>query len=67
LVLSFIGADHWPAPQLREVDLSKANWRRCYAQVLELARLMFQKCHLVHADLSEYNVLYHEKVKRHWI
>ncbi|CAM9275634.1 unnamed protein product [Ectocarpus sp. 12 AP-2014] len=62
LVLSFIGKDHWPAPQLREIDLSKANWRRCYAQVLELARLMFLKCHLVHADLSEYNVLYHEKV-----
>lgn len=35
---------------------------RCYAQVLELARVMFLKCHLVHADLSEYNVLYHEKV-----
>lgn len=28
LVLSFIGKDHWPAPQLREIDLSKANWRR---------------------------------------
>ena len=36
---------------------------RCYAQVLELARMMFKKCHLVHADLSEYNVLYHEKVR----
>lgn len=28
LVLSFIGKDHWPAPQLREIDLSKRNWRR---------------------------------------
>lgn len=28
LVLSFIGKDHWPAPQLREIDLSKGNWRR---------------------------------------
>lgn len=36
---------------------------RCYLQVLELIRLMFRKCRLVHADLSEYNVLYHEKVR----
>lgn len=36
---------------------------RCYAQVVELARLMFMRCRLVHADLSEYNVLYHEKVR----
>lgn len=28
LVMSFVGKDHWPAPQLRELDLSPSNWRR---------------------------------------
>ncbi|CAN0473323.1 unnamed protein product, partial [Scytosiphon promiscuus] len=28
LVMSFVGNEHWPAPQLREVDLSPSNWRR---------------------------------------
>lgn len=36
---------------------------RCYAQALELVRAMYQKCKLVHADLSEYNILYHKKVR----
>ncbi|CAM9288886.1 unnamed protein product, partial [Discosporangium mesarthrocarpum] len=62
LLMSFIGKEHWPAPQLRELDLSAANWVRCYVQVLELARGMYRRCRLVHGDLSEYNVLYHNKV-----
>jgi RIO kinase 3 len=58
LIMSFIGKDGWPAPQLREVTLNaKIQWVRCYAQVMDIMRRMFQQCKLVHADLSPYNIL----------
>ncbi len=31
-----------------------------YTQLVLLMRQMYQECHLVHADLSEYNILVHE-------
>ena len=62
LVMGFLGTKKgWPAPRLRDADLEGvAAWRKVYVQVLSYMRLMFQKCKLVHADLSEYNLLWHE-------
>lgn len=31
-----------------------------YTQLVLLIRQMYQECRLVHADLSEYNILVHE-------
>ena len=63
LVMSFLGSKRgWPAPRLRDVeDLDDAQWRSLYIQLIALMREMFQTCRLVHADLSEYNVLYHQE------
>ncbi|KAI9882467.1 MAG: hypothetical protein M1823_005784 [Watsoniomyces obsoletus] len=66
LVMSFLGDDRgWPAPRLRDVELSDAEvdqkWRNLYFQLLGYIRIMYQTCRLVHADLSEYNVLYHQE------
>ena len=66
LIMSFIGREKWPAPQLREVELTVSQWQRCYAQIVSSTRLLYQKARLVHADLSAYNLLYgHKQV--YWI
>lgn len=68
LVMGFLGDRRgWPAPRLRDVELTGSpdevenQWRTLYRQLLWLMQKMYQVCKLVHADLSEYNVLYHEK------
>ena len=61
------------SPQLREVEyLPLEQWQSCYEQTLGLVRDLYQKCRLVHADLSEYNLLLRNKEQvyvlvRHYI
>lgn len=67
LVMSFLGNKKgYPAPRLRDVrfetdsaEETAEKWREMYVQLLGLMRVMYQTCKLVHADLSEYNLLYH--------
>uniref|UniRef100_A0A8C9XEW1 Serine/threonine-protein kinase RIO1 n=1 Tax=Sander lucioperca TaxID=283035 RepID=A0A8C9XEW1_SANLU len=59
LLMSFIGKDNMPAPLLKNASLSESKARELYLQVLQNMRRMFQEARLVHADLSEFNMLYH--------
>ncbi|KAG5183270.1 RIO1 family-domain-containing protein [Tribonema minus] len=64
LVMDFLGDDGWPAPQLKEethLSCCRGWWWRAYVECLEAARLLLLRCSLVHGDLSEYNVLYHNE------
>lgn len=58
LVMSFIGTDGRAAPKLHDVCISESKARQLYLQLVLVMRTMYQECRLVHADLSEYNVLY---------
>ncbi|KAL8824764.1 MAG: hypothetical protein Q9170_008051 [Blastenia crenularia] len=65
LVMGFLGdRKGTPAPRLKDVELVGGDvedrWRQLYLQLLGYMRILYQKCRLVHADLSEYNVLYHQ-------
>nr|AAH02158.1 Riok1 protein [Mus musculus] len=59
LLMGFIGKDDMPAPLLKNVQLSESKARELYLQVIQYMRKMYQDARLVHADLSEFNMLYH--------
>jgi len=63
LIMSFIGKDGVPAPRLRDVEFSNDNkLYECYLQCVKLLRKMYQSAKLIHADFSEYNILYRKKI-----
>lgn len=59
LVMTFIGKDGWPAPKLKEVEMTTSKARSLYHDCVVFMWSMYNKCKLVHADLSEFNILYH--------
>jgi RIO kinase 1 len=66
LTMGFLGSKKGtPAPKLKDVkfegDEVEARWMSLYLQLLGYMRILYQTCRLVHADLSEYNILYHEE------
>ncbi|KAL0369289.1 UNVERIFIED_CONTAM: Serine/threonine-protein kinase rio1 [Sesamum calycinum] len=60
LVMEFIGKAGWAAPRLKDADLSLDKLRESYVEIIMAMRTLYQKCKLVHGDLSEYNILYFE-------
>jgi len=58
LVMRFLGKDGCTAPKLKEAKLDEKKMRQTYFQIILIMRTMYHKCRLVHADLSEYNILY---------
>jgi len=63
LAMGFIGDKHGrPAPRLRDADINgEETWDLLYQELVCLMRAIYQRCKLVHADLSEYNILYFEE------
>jgi RIO kinase 1 len=57
ILMEYIGTDEGPAPQLRHVDLDLASAREVWERLLRDIEI-FLDCHLVHGDLSAYNVLF---------
>lgn len=66
LVMGFLGdRKGWAYPRLRDATLTgddvDQQWYKLYVQLLGIMRRIYQVCRLVHADLSEYNILYHKE------
>lgn len=60
LLMEFLGTDGWPAAKLKDAELSGGKCCELYREVVELMWHLYHTCKLVHADLSEFNMLYHE-------
>lgn len=60
LVMDFVGKCDMPAPLLKNATLSESKACELYLQVIQNMRLIYQEARLVHADLSEFNMLYHD-------
>ena len=63
LVMEFIGDNELPSPRLKDVEVDDP--RGVFEDLLEIAAVIWQTCDLVHADLSEYNILWHDG--RPWV
>ncbi|KAI5309910.1 protein kinase rio1 [Ascosphaera atra] len=66
LVMDFLGnSKGFASPRLKDVVIegqdADEQWRELYIDLLSHMRTMYQVCSLVHADLSEYNMLYHKR------
>ena len=60
LVMEFIGEDGVPAPLLKDARLTASEYRELYLECVLIVRKLYLGCKLVHGDLSEYNLLYHD-------
>ncbi|XP_071142931.1 serine/threonine-protein kinase RIO3-like isoform X2 [Mytilus edulis] len=60
LVMSFIGKDMQPAPKLKTVKLSTQDMQDAFEQTMKIMKTIHRDCKLVHADLSEFNILWYQ-------
>lgn len=59
LLMEFLGDKNgWAYPRLKDASIPADRYPELYRQVVRNMRKMYQECKLVHADLSEYNLLY---------
>ncbi|KAI5117326.1 hypothetical protein M0805_002340 [Coniferiporia weirii] len=60
LVMDFLGDEEgWASPRLKDAEIPASAFPQLYCDLLLTVRRLFHECRLVHADLSEYNILYH--------
>jgi len=60
LVMEYIGFGSIPAPRLKDIKFPR-NIRFLLKDVLNFIKLLYQDAKLVHGDLSEFNILYHNQ------
>ncbi len=59
LIMEFVGKNGIAAPLLREAEVKRP--KQFFEKVVRNIKLLYQKANLVHADLSEYNIMYYNQ------
>lgn len=58
LVMDLVTYDGQPSPQIRVIEADPGHWEELWKWVKRTVGSLVKDCGLVHADLSEYNILY---------
>ena len=61
LVMQFIGREGVACPPLKQAVENLENVKEVYDATVEFMKRLYQDAHLVHADLSEYNILVNDQ------
>jgi len=60
LLMEFIGKNEKPAPKIKDAGLNERELEESFKKIIDYMKILYQDAKLVHADLSEYNVLYYD-------
>lgn len=60
LIMEYIGFGTIPAPKLKDID-DPTHKEELMNQILDFIKILYQEARLVHGDLSEFNILYHNQ------
>jgi RIO kinase 1 len=60
LIMDYIGFGPIPAPKLKDIKNPK-DAKNLFEDILGFIKNLYQKAKLVHGDLSEFNILYHNQ------
>ena len=58
LVMEYLGTPQGPSPRIRDIELE--NPEAVFNELVDFMRVAWNVAEIVHADLSEYNVLWHD-------
>ncbi len=58
LVMEFVGDEESPSPRLKDIEVDDPS--SVFEELLEIMAVIWQTCDLVHADFSEYNILWRQ-------
>ncbi|MBD3341045.1 MAG: serine protein kinase RIO [Candidatus Lokiarchaeota archaeon] len=60
LIMEYIGFGVTPAPRLKDIK-KIGNLEYVFEEIKNFIKVLYQKAKLVHGDLSEFNILYHNQ------
>ena len=60
VIMEFLGEEGIPAPTLKSASLSQKDMISAFEKSTRCIKDLYRKCKLIHADLSEYNLLWHQ-------